>query len=176
MAASIRENIDYGRNLPEEAIKRAARCAQAEEFIKELPEGYEHDLAQKAGDLSGGQKQRLLIARALAASPEIVVLDDSSSALDYATDAALRRALQREYAGTTRIVVAQRVSSVKKLRPYFGARKRQRDGRGHARNTHADVLGVPCDRRDTDGGGGLRSIHRQTAAAAPQTDRKEICQ
>ena len=113
MAASIRENIDYGRNLPEEAIKRAARCAQAEEFIKELPEGYEHDLAQKAGDLSGGQKQRLLIARALAASPEIVVLDDSSSALDYATDAALRKALQREYAGTTRIVVAQRVSSVK---------------------------------------------------------------
>ena len=113
MAASIRENIDYGRDLPEEAIKRAARCAQAEEFIKELPEGYGHDLAQKAGDLSGGQKQRLLIARALAASPEIVVLDDSSSALDYATDAALRRALQREYAGTTRIVVAQRVSSVK---------------------------------------------------------------
>ena len=113
MAASIRENIDYGRDLPEEAIKRAARCAQAEEFIKELPEGYGHDLAQKAGDLSGGQKQRLLIARALAASPEIVVLDDSSSALDYATDAALRRALQREYAGTTRIIVAQRVSSVK---------------------------------------------------------------
>ena len=113
MAASIRENIDYGRDLPEEAIKRAARCAQAEEFIKELPEGYGHDLAQKAGDLSGGQKQRLLIARALAASPGIVVLDDSSSALDYATDAALRGALQREYAGTTRIVVAQRVSSVK---------------------------------------------------------------
>ena len=113
MAASIRENIDYGRDLPEEAIKRAARCAQAEEFIAALPDGYDHDLAQKAGNLSGGQKQRLLIARALAASPAVIVLDDSSSALDHATDAALRRALQREYAGATRIVVAQRVSSVK---------------------------------------------------------------
>ena len=113
MAASIRENIDYGRGLSEEAIKKAARSAQAEEFIKELPDGYDHDLAEKAGNLSGGQKQRLLIARALAGAPEIVVLDDSSSALDYATDAALRRALQQEYAGTTRIVVAQRVSSVK---------------------------------------------------------------
>ncbi len=113
MAASIRENIDYGRDLPEEAIKRAARCAQAEEFIAALPDGYDHDLAQKAGNLSGGQKQRLLIARALASSPAVIVLDDSSSALDYATDAALRRALQREYAGATRIVVAQRVSSVK---------------------------------------------------------------
>lgn len=113
MAASVRENIDYGRNLTDEQIERAADCAQAREFIEGLSGGLDYDLAQKAGNLSGGQKQRLLIARALAGDPEIIVLDDSSSALDYATDSALRRALAREYASATKVIVAQRVSSVK---------------------------------------------------------------
>ena len=113
MAASVRENIDYGRNLTDEQIERAADCAQAREFIEGLSGGLDYDLAQKAGNLSGGQKQRLLIARALAGDPEIIVLDDSSSALDYATDSALRRAIAREYASETKVIVAQRVSSVK---------------------------------------------------------------
>lgn len=113
MAASVRENIDYGRNLTDEQIERAADCAQAREFIEGLSGGLDYDLAQKAGNLSGGQKQRLLIARALAGDPEIIVLDDSSSALDYATDSALRRAIAREYASATKVIVAQRVSSVK---------------------------------------------------------------
>ncbi len=113
-ADTIRENIDFGRGLPEDAISRAAEQAQAAPFIGEKEGGMEHPLTIKGANLSGGQKQRLLITRALAGNPEILVLDDSSSALDYATDAALRRAIRENYAGkTTSVIVAQRVSSVK---------------------------------------------------------------
>lgn len=110
---TIRENIDLGRKLSDEAIVSAAKIAQAHDFITAFPDGYEHLLSQKATNISGGQKQRLLIARAIAAKPEILVLDDSSSALDYKTDANLRRALKENLADTTVVTVAQRVSSVK---------------------------------------------------------------
>lgn len=113
MADSVRANIDYGRNLPEADILSAADSAQAGAFISELDGGLDYDLAQKAANLSGGQKQRLTIARALAGKPEILILDDSSSALDYETDAALRRALAGNYPSTTKIIIAQRVSSVR---------------------------------------------------------------
>lgn len=113
MSATVRENVDYGRNLPENDINKAITAAQAEEFIQGLDGGLDFVLAQKGANLSGGQKQRLLIARALAGNPEILILDDSSSALDYATDAALRQALVRGYAAVTKIIVAQRISSVK---------------------------------------------------------------
>lgn len=111
-ADTIAENIRFGRNLTDEQIEEAARIAQAHEFIMAKPEGYAHMLAQKGTNLSGGQKQRLLIARALAADPAILLLDDSSSALDYKTDAALRQALAAKRPHTTKITVAQRVSSV----------------------------------------------------------------
>lgn len=111
-ADTIRENIRFGRDLTDEAIRRAARIAQADSFISALPDGYDHVLAQKGANLSGGQKQRLLIARALAANPEILILDDSSSALDYRTDANLRSAIAKEVTGVTSVIVAQRVSSV----------------------------------------------------------------
>ena len=110
---TIYDNIDIGRGLPEEDILRAARCAQAEPFILDTEEGYRHPVHAKAANLSGGQKQRLLIARALAGKPNILILDDSSSALDYQTDAALRNAIRREYPDITVILVAQRVSSVR---------------------------------------------------------------
>ena len=113
MADSVRVNIDYGRNLPEADILSAADSAQAGAFISQLDGGLDYDLAQKAANLSGGQKQRLTIARALAGKPEILILDDSSSALDYETDAALRRALAGNYPSATKIIIAQRVSSVR---------------------------------------------------------------
>ncbi len=112
-SATVRENIDYFRNLPDGAIEKAAACAQADEFIQNLDGGMDYIIAQKAANLSGGQKQRLLIARALAGNPEILILDDSSSALDYATDAKLRRALAADYPDCTKVIVAQRVSAVK---------------------------------------------------------------
>lgn len=110
---TIRENIDLGRNLPFEQIERAARVAQAADFISGKPGGYDHHVHAKAVNLSGGQRQRLLIARALAGNPEILILDDSSSALDYRTDAAMRAALRREYPEVTTVLIAQRVSSVR---------------------------------------------------------------
>ena len=111
-AETVRENIDFGRGLSDEAIARAARAAQAEEFISGFPEGYQHLLTSKGTNVSGGQKQRLLIARALANSPEILILDDSSSALDYKTDANLRAAMREMCTDTTTVIVAQRVSSI----------------------------------------------------------------
>lgn len=112
-ADTIEENIRFGRDLTHEEIVSAARTAQAEEFISATPDGFGHMLAVKGQNLSGGQKQRLLISRAVAGKPDILILDDSSSALDYKTDANLRRALAEDMQGTTVITVAQRVSSVK---------------------------------------------------------------
>lgn len=111
-ADTIEANIDFGRHLPHERIVQAARCAQAMEFIEGLPDGFQHKLTPRGTNLSGGQKQRVLLARALAGYSEILILDDSSSALDYRTDAALRKALRQEYSGVTTIVIAQRVSSI----------------------------------------------------------------
>lgn len=110
---TVEENIKFGRKLTHEQVVAAAKIAQADEFINAFSDGYSHLLSQKATNISGGQKQRLLIARALAANPEILILDDSSSALDYKTDAALRTALRKNMTNTTVITVAQRVSSVK---------------------------------------------------------------
>lgn len=111
-ADTIAANIDFGRGLSREQLEAAAASAQAKEFIDSLAEGYEHRLAIKSSNLSGGQKQRLLVSRALAAHPEILILDDSSSALDYKTDSLLRKALSENFSGTTTIIIAQRVSSV----------------------------------------------------------------
>ena len=108
---TIREGIDFGRSLPDEDLLLAARLAQAD-FVFEKEGGLSHPVAARGANLSGGQKQRLLIARALAARPDILVLDDCSSALDYRTDRALRGALRRGLSGTTTVIVAQRVSSI----------------------------------------------------------------
>ena len=112
-ADTIRENICFGRELSDSQITRAARIAQAEEFINAIPDGYGKKLSSAGTNVSGGQRQRILLARALAGDPEILILDDSSSALDYKTAANLRKALQDEMSNSTVITVAQRISSVK---------------------------------------------------------------
>ena len=109
---TIEENIRFGRPIGHAEIVRAAKIAQADDFITAFADGYQHVLSQKATNISGGQKQRLLIARALAAHPDILILDDSSSALDYKTDANLRAAIAENMENTTCVIVAQRVSSV----------------------------------------------------------------
>ena len=112
-AGTIEENIRFGRSISDEAVEAAAKIAQAHDFISALPDGYHHMISSKGTNLSGGQRQRILIARAIASCPEILILDDSSSALDYKTDRNLRRALKDSMSASTIITIAQRVSSVK---------------------------------------------------------------
>ncbi len=109
---TVRENIDFGRNLNEAQITEAAKQACAYEFIMEKEGGFDHVAAIKGADFSGGQKQRLLVARALAGDSEFLLLDDASSALDYRTDAFIRKQIREKKAGTTTVSIAQRVSSV----------------------------------------------------------------
>ncbi len=111
-ADTISENISFGREVSPEAMKRAADSAMASEFIEGYDDSYEHEAAIHGANFSGGQKQRLLISRALAANPDILILDDSSSALDYKTDAQLRHNISDNLKDTTLVVVAQRVSSI----------------------------------------------------------------
>lgn len=111
---SIKKNLRWGKEDADmEELNRAADIAQAKEFIDKQPEGYETILSQGGKNLSGGQRQRLAIARALVGNPEILILDDSSSALDYATDARLRMALKEKLHGCTVFLVSQRANSIK---------------------------------------------------------------
>lgn len=114
-ADTIYENVSIGRELHENDVKKAIIDACANEFVETLDEDIHYKLAIKGSNLSGGQKQRVLISRALAGKPEILILDDSSSALDYKTDSLLRKAISEHYSETTSIIIAQRISSVMKL-------------------------------------------------------------
>ena len=117
LSGTINTNVAMGSNGTEgytqEDVERAVAIAQAKDVIENYPEGYEHPVAQGGSNLSGGQKQRVCIARAVCRDPEILIFDDSFSALDYKTDRALREALRRETAGTTNIIVAQRIGTIK---------------------------------------------------------------
>lgn len=115
-AGSIRENVFFGESAaPEsdEELQNAIELSQAEEFVDKLPDGTEHMISQMGRNVSGGQKQRLSIARALSRKPEILVFDDSFSALDYKTDAKLREGLNEKLGDTTKIIVAQRISTIR---------------------------------------------------------------
>ncbi|MDC7294398.1 ABC transporter ATP-binding protein/permease [Butyrivibrio sp. DSM 10294] len=112
-SGTILDNLRWGdKNATEEECKRACRMACADEFIERMPDGYNTEIEQSGTNVSGGQRQRLCIARALLKKPKILILDDSTSAVDTATDAKIRKAFAEEIPGTTKLIIAQRISSV----------------------------------------------------------------
>lgn len=113
-SGTVEDNIKWGdKNATHEEVISATQAAQADEFIQKIPAGYEGIIAEKGASLSGGQKQRLSISRAVLKKPEILILDDSTSALDLGTEAKLRAEIDRKMSGTTLIIIAQRIQSVK---------------------------------------------------------------
>ncbi len=137
---SIQENISFGRELEEKQIILAAKDACADNFILEKEGGYAYRAAIRGADFSGGQKQRLLIARALAGNPQILILDDSSSALDYKTDASVRQAIMKHYPEATILLIAQRISSVMHMKQILVLE----DGKMIGLGTHQELLKT-CD-------------------------------
>jgi ATP-binding cassette subfamily B protein len=112
-SGSIKENLRWGNpNATDEEMEHACRLACAHDFITSFPDGYDTHIEQGGTNVSGGQKQRLCIARALLKKPKILILDDSTSAVDTQTDAMIRKAFAEEIPGTTKLIIAQRVASV----------------------------------------------------------------
>ena len=136
-SGTIESNLKFGgTQITDADMEQAARIAQAEEFIGEKDDGYQSAIAQGGSNVSGGQKQRLAIARAIARHPQIYIFDDSFSALDYRTDAALRRALHEQVQDATVIIVAQRISTILHADQIIVLRH----GRVEAIGTHAQLM------------------------------------
>ena len=136
-SGSIRENLKWGdENATDEEIKFAAKQACADEFIQNLPGGYDYDLGQGGVNVSGGQKQRLCIARALLKKPKVIIFDDSTSAVDTKTDAMIRSALRQHAPETTKIIIAQRIASVQDADKIIVLDEGRIDGIG----THEELL------------------------------------
>ena len=112
-SGTIEENLRWGKeDATKKEMMEACRIAKADRFIRELPDGFETELEQGGSNLSGGQRQRLCIARALLKHPKILILDDSTSAVDTATDSAIRKEFREKLPGVTKIIIAQRINSV----------------------------------------------------------------
>ncbi len=142
-SGTIRDNVLFGESAAgadDNTLDSAIELSQAKEFVDKLPEGTEHEIAQLGRNVSGGQKQRLSIARALARKPEILIFDDSFSALDYRTDAKLREGLSKQLDGTTKIIVAQRISTIRHADKILVLDRGETVGMG----THEDLM-RSCD-------------------------------
>ena len=138
-SGSIRENIFFGESqtpFNEQDLAKAVELSQAQEFVDKLPDKTEHHIAQMGRNVSGGQKQRLSIARALARNPEILIFDDSFSALDYRTDAKLREGLSTALHDATKIIVAQRISTIRHADQIIVLDRGEAVGMG----THAELM------------------------------------
>ena len=143
-ADTIRENVSFGRDVSDDMLRRAAKDAMAQSFIEDYGDTYDHEAAIRGANFSGGQKQRLLIARALAADPEILILDDASSALDYRTDAELRKAIREHHGKATMVVIAQRISSILAMDEIIVLHEGRMIGRG----THEELMAACPEYRD----------------------------
>ena len=140
-SGTIRENLLWGDpEASEEQLWAACRAACADEFLERMPDGLDTDLGQGGVNVSGGQKQRLCIARALLKQPKVLILDDSTSAVDTATDAKIRSAFANELKDTTKLIIAQRVTSVMDADLILVMER----GRIAAQGTHAELMET-CD-------------------------------
>lgn len=161
-SGSIYENLRWGNeNATEEECRHACELACADEFISRMPDGYETYIEQGGSNVSGGQRQRLCIARALLKKPKILILDDSTSAVDTATDAKIRRAFREEIPGTTKLIIAQRISSVQDADRIVV----MEDGRIDGVGTHEELLASNDIYRDV--------YESQTGGGSGDFDEKE---
>jgi ATP-binding cassette subfamily B protein len=136
-SGTIKENLRWGRaDASDEELVRVCKLAQADDFIRSFPDGYDTHIEQGGSNVSGGQKQRLCIARALLKKPKILILDDSTSAVDTRTDALIRRSFREEIPDTTKLIIAQRVSSVQDADKIIVLD----NGRVNAVGTHEELL------------------------------------
>ena len=136
-SGTIKENLRWGnKNATDEELIHACRLAQADEFVTQFPDGYDTYIEQGGTNVSGGQKQRLCIARAILKKPKILILDDSTSAVDTKTDALIRQAFKNELPDTTKIIIAQRISSVQEADQILVLE----DGKIIGHGTHEELL------------------------------------
>ena len=136
-SGTIKENLRWGNeNATDDEIVQACKLACADEFVKTLPDGYETHIEQGGTNVSGGQKQRLCIARALLKNPKVLILDDSTSAVDTKTDAMIQQALAEYIPSTTKIVIAQRISSIQNADQIIV----MDEGKISAKGTHEELM------------------------------------